>query len=463
MSNKTVAPNTRRRGGRRPTGTLIKPGADGLWRAQLTKHHPDGSTSRPLYSLGTTDKAHARRVLAKAAAAVAEGRELPDSVAGVDTAIRVRDYSADWLDKRKAQGVAMVVSERGYLERHALDSIGHLPMVDVRPAHIRTVLDEALAKGLKRATIAQVRGVLNRLFRDALEADLIEHNPVTATRTPKTREIRKERMVLADEEIARFVACPSVDLELRMLAIVARCEGGMRTGDLIAWDWTMIDRVDFAECIIPRAKTASPHRLAIPPVLAPFLRAWWERAGKPDAGPVFPTRIGKRAGQQRRPMSFAERLRRGLFRAGVVRLPAVEVPARKAGTRTDLGCHAEGTMRAPNPADPLYYETAMTLPVDFHSFRRAFKTALAEADVSSEKAMHLSGSTDPKVHARYVMHTARMRQIPAAALPALPAGVPAAAVKTRRIAKRRCDSPRRRGLTIERETGLEPATLSLGS
>ena len=49
-----------------------------------------------------------------------------------------------------------------------------------------------------------------------------------------------------------------------MLSLVARCEGGMRTGDLHKWDWAMIDRVRFAQCTIPRAKTGTPQVLEIP-------------------------------------------------------------------------------------------------------------------------------------------------------------------------------------------------------
>jgi len=65
------------------------------------------------------------------------------------------------------------------------------------------------------------------------------------------------------------------------------------------------------------------------------------------------------------------------------------------------------------------FETATTLPVDFHSFRRAFSTALAEAGVNVQHAMHLAAHSDPRVHVRYVMRTAAMRRIPDAALPRL--------------------------------------------
>jgi hypothetical protein len=78
---------------------------------------------------------------------------------------------------------------------------------------------------------------------------------------------------------------------------------------------------------------------------------------------------------------------------------------------------------APNPHDPLFFETATTRPVDFHSFRRAFNTALARADVNVQKAMALAAHSDVKTHMRYVMKTKAMRTIPEAALPTLPLGL----------------------------------------
>ena len=60
--------------------------------------------------------------------------------------------------------------------------------------------------------------------------------------------------------------------------------------------------------------------------------------------------------------------------------------------------------------------------MDFHSFRRAFNTALAEAGINVQHAMHLASHSDPKVHARYVMSTRAMRKIPDEALPQLPVG-----------------------------------------
>jgi hypothetical protein len=170
---------------------------------------------------------------------------------------------------------------------------------------------------------------------------------------------------------------------------------------------------------------------------------------------VFPVRIGKRAREAKKPSnSYAKRLRRELFRAGIHRAPPIEVPATTPGMRTDLGRAIDGTQLAPNTSDPLYYETATTLPVDFHSFRRAFASALAEAGVNVQHAMHLTAHSDPRVHSRYVMRTAAMRAIPTAALPRLPVAALAQGRARDDSGPRRDDSSPEEGLDA---SGIVPA------
>jgi integrase len=189
-------------------------------------------------------------------------------------------------------------------------------------------------------------------------------------------------------------------------------------------------------------------------VLRPFLRGWWERAGKPIAGPVFPVRRGKHTGQSRtgRGVSFAGRLRRELFKAGVVRHPPV----------TD-----DDGKPVPNPADPIYFDTPVSRRVDFHSFRRAYNTALAGAGVNVQTAMGLASHSDPKTHMRYVMAAESARPVPAAALPMLDPGLAARLLQSPAVTRRhRNDVSNVVQLPVslrERDTGLEPATFGLGS
>ncbi len=134
-------------------------------------------------------------------------------------------------------------AERTHFDLHVASAIGHLPLCDVRPLHVRSILDEVATKTYVRGkhqpqvkqygreTLAKVRGMLQGLFRSAQEEGLVEHNPVVPVRAPRTREIKKERVILTDDEFGRFVGSADVDLELRMMSLVSRVEGGMRASD----------------------------------------------------------------------------------------------------------------------------------------------------------------------------------------------------------------------------------------
>jgi integrase len=208
-------------------------------------------------------------------------------------------------------------------------------------------------------------------------------------------------------------------LERQTMACLSRMFGGLRVGDLRALRWEALDTKDgFSFGWAPRVKTARPQLLEIPTMLRPILRDWWERHGRPSAGFVFPARKGDKAGGKKGRSSIAAALRRDLRRAlGVdvpVRVEYVRSNGRK-GTRFDWHASRELTPREVE----LFQETEFTKPVDFHSFRRAFKQALADAGVEMQTAMALSGASDAKAHQRYLANTAKMRRLPEAALPNL--------------------------------------------
>jgi hypothetical protein len=57
---------------------------------------------------------------------------------------------------------------------------------------------------------------------------------------------------------------------------------------LHAWDWALVDTVHWLDAHVPRPKTKSGDRMALPDALVPVLRAWWDSHGRPLSGPVFP-------------------------------------------------------------------------------------------------------------------------------------------------------------------------------
>ncbi len=302
--------------------------------------------------------------------------------------------------------------------------IGHLPIGTVRPAHIMEVINSVMEKKLSPQTIEHIRSTMNLLFDEAWRLEIIAENPMLKVKVPPIAYVEKPRVILTDDEVIVFWSCEDAELEIRMLSLVARCEGGMRTRDCTAWDWTMIDRERFASCIVPRTKTGKPQQLDIPDVLQGPLRAWWATQGRPMSGPVFPVTRGPRKGEARleRGVSFADRLRRNLMLAGITRHPCQQPDVRPT---EKTACCAELA------SDPVYCETGWSLPVDFHSFRRAFSTGLAEAGVNAQQAMVLAGHGDTRAHALYVMETEKLARIPEAALPQLNRGGFATAPKGR--------------------------------
>ena len=132
---------------------------------------------------------------------------------------------------------------------------------------------------------------------------------------------------------------------------------------------------------------------------------------------VFPVRRGERAGEQRKRMTHAKAFRRDLRSAFGLELWDGET-WRTAGDK-------EQPKKGPKPRKPTPRERTLlegdanTLPVDFHSWRRAFSQALAEAGVNEQVAMGLSGHESEDAHRRYLRNAERLRALPIAALPRL--------------------------------------------
>lgn len=358
---------------------LRRDGYSGRYRTVI-----DGESVRVCVPLGTTNKAVARVKLDRLIA----GSATPADVAAPET--------FEQASRRivPTQGVKTADERLRRLEMYAFPRLGALPVTAIRGAHIREALDEAASQGLSRTTVGHllddISGVLDNLWR----YEILTENVARRVQVPKSAAVdARPRVVLTDDEFWRFVNWPKLDPELRLMALTARCVGGMRTSDLHAWDWAHID-AQWRDAYVPRPKTSSRDRLALPELIVPALQDWWRRSGEPSRGPVFPEREGERAGERRGKRSHARRLRLALWKAEVRRGP------------TKAECE-------------LQTDTAETKRVDFHSFRRAFNTALAGAGVNVQQAMRLAGHRNASTHMRYVQLTEAL-PMPESALPRAP-------------------------------------------
>ncbi len=389
------------------TGTLLlKP--SGKFFAQIHLTLPDGTRTRRAIPLHTTDRTMASRMLGQIVGEVEAGTLLVEPKSGEGTPT-FEVYAEAWLANRRTIGVVMAADEERHIEL-ARSHIGTRKLTKVRAADIRAILSACQGRSYSKETIRKVRGTLHRIFQTAWKAEIVTENPVGRVDVPSdASEDLRPRTVLTDSEFIQFMQ-HGKDVELKMAAVCARLLGGMRSSEIYRWDWSLIDTQHFQTARIPRSKqkrgrVGVTQELFIPDELRPYLTRWWTLQGSPSHGPVFPAQKGERKGGNKHVHNtMAKRLRQDLWRAGISRHQC-------------LGC--ERNKPCANFAnDPIYNDLPTSKRVDFHSFRRAFATSLAEGGVNAQTSMRLSAHSDDKVHALYVSNTRAMKTIPQVAIPA---------------------------------------------
>jgi integrase len=415
-------------GGRPRTGSLVwrKTG----WSARYWTQK-DGEWIRVCVALGTDNKAAARRKLARlleadTAATPTEAKRIEtfEEAARASVKIQSADGLATWKDRLHR------------LEVWAFPALGHMPVDKLRPPHVAEALEACQRDGRSRRTIMHLKIDISTVLEALWREEQISENVARKVRVPKNAHVdERRRVVLADDEFEALLASPHLGAELATMAFTSRTFGGMRTSDLHAWDWKHVDTVTWLDAHVPRPKTKSSDRLALPESFVPVLQAWWRKHGAPTAGPVFPVRKGPRAGKRKQgKTSYAWHLREALWLAGIVRPLEGFEAAREAWQAAQAELERAVAQKAERSAlDALVAAAAAAeaharslcliqagsedfKPLDFHSFRRAFATGLADAGVNVQQAMALAGHRTASTHMRYVKIT-EVLEVPLAALP----------------------------------------------
>ncbi len=421
---------------RKPTGTLIWTKAGWAARIPVVVGYVDGKPvkEKRWFPLGTANKTLARRKLAKLVADAERG-----IVPTAETAARAEPFgdAAERVhEARVSDGVVGAKDEIARLKAYAT-AIWDAEVTKIPTTDLNTVLDDCKAAGKSRQTVTHLKQDLRNVFAALVREGAVDANPADGVTMPKFPEaVRKERAVLTDQELAVYLAWEHPErewrngvLERQTMACIARMFGGLRTGDLHTLCWEAFDLesgpdgtgAGFTWGWAPRRKTKRPQLLEVPKMLRPILRDWWERAGRPTSGLVFPARRGKRAGQSKTKVSHARAFRRDLRRAF-----GIDVAERRDMKRSNgrpLNLLKWNVARDLTPRErELFEETEFTLPVDFHSWRRAFSQALADADVNAQQASALAGHASLAAHSRYLLDSGRVRTLPERALPQLTIG-----------------------------------------
>jgi integrase len=322
------------------------------------------------------------------------------------------------------------------LEDYVFPVMGFVAVGKVKTHHVATVLDRIGSRGLSSGTQEKTRCDLSRLLGYLERKGVIADNPALGCKLGEEAEDDdRERVMLTDEEYLQFWRARGFERELDMMVLFSRCLGAHRTSDLHAADWSHFDRETWQTCEVRRPKTDDEpdargrtrrgrrrkergglsratrsykmvtHR--IPEIVREPLVAWWQKAGRPESGPVFPYVKGEKVGQRRdgRFISYAKAFRKAVWEAGIRRI----MPGKEALYEAAIGDEARKKFCL------LQTATEATRPLDFHGHRAAAITALCQAGVDDLTLMGIVGHSQIKTSAGYVRR--RTLGMPAGALP----------------------------------------------
>ena len=225
------------------------------WVAQLSWIDPSSGRKVKREKYCTTRK-EAEEALAEMVAARAKGLLTEPSK------LTTRDFALDYLKRLEKEGlrpnsIRLARDELAYAmpslkDPTAPDPLGHMRLQEVKPIHVRAVVDRVMEMGYAPRTVGRVLMRLKSLFREALRLELIARNPAEAVKIRPPGPTKTAR-ALEPYEVARLLEAAetsrSKDMALLLRLIL---ETGLRRGEALALQWRDID-LEAGELTVRRA------------------------------------------------------------------------------------------------------------------------------------------------------------------------------------------------------------------
>ena len=164
-------------------------------------------------------------------------RDLRCGLAG--THALLNEYLDYWLEaaaKPKLRGGTYDDYE-GQLRRYIRPTLGNKPLTTICPLDIQKIYREMTERGLSGRTVRYVHAVLHSAMAQAVNWQLLFHNPVTGLQLP--RDCRPEMNVLTLEELRTFLKCVLPTSCGPVFAIASTA--GMRPNEYLGLQWPDID------------------------------------------------------------------------------------------------------------------------------------------------------------------------------------------------------------------------------
>jgi integrase len=293
----------------------IREQGTGVYQYDLSVELPDGTPYRERRNVPEfTDEGQRIVTTAEREAFVVErfsflhehGKEDPDEIARriEAKALTTEAYLESWLTRREARQVASVRDDRVRLRTHAIPAIGKIPLVDLRPHHVRDLLRELPQKPSRKGgklaprTQRHVYFLLRQALHDAVVEETIPSNPamVDTSEIPQKRDKDtsgwRDRAVFTHDEVEQLISDERIP-EDRRVGYALEFLTGMRTGEVSALCWRHYETAQpLGKLVVEVAyntrthevkatKTERPRKVPVHPTLAKVLATWklsgWKR------------------------------------------------------------------------------------------------------------------------------------------------------------------------------------------
>ena len=269
------------------------------------------------------------------------------------------------------------------VQKYLLPRVGKIPLTQLRPEHVRAMLNRMQAGGCGARTMQQARNVLSAALRDAMKLEYITRNAARLVDLPKYTA--SERQVWTKEQAAHFFETIKDHDRYPMFLLLLCC--GLRRGELLGLRW---QDVDFENEIIRIRQSLR------------YLN------GKPCIGPL-------KTKTSRRDLPMLTVIKDALLR---------HRQASKAYS-DDLVFHSRtGNPAYPNTIRKTFQRLALRAglpPITLHEARHTAATLLAEAWASPKETQKILGHSSITTTLQIYTHSRLQRE--ASALEALMQGI----------------------------------------
>lgn len=196
-------------------------------------------------------------------------------------------YAATWIAKRRARGLRSAGDDESRLALHVLPVLGHLELGEIRPRHVRELVEALQEKQTARKngklaprTILHVFRTLSLLYKSAVVDERVSSSPVVvdggvlpqlADKDPAWRD----GAVFTRKELETLISDEGTVPDRRVLYAIKGL-AALRHGEAsrLRWRDYDVDAEPLGAFVLSVTKTKVPRRMPVHPTLAKILAAW---------------------------------------------------------------------------------------------------------------------------------------------------------------------------------------------